>query len=297
MAVLFGFAIPLSYFFFVVYLDNRVNNTKDIEKQTDLPLIGVVGKSKVKKDTVVLDYPKSIISESFRSLRTSLRFILKNINDKGCKTILFTSSVGYEGKTFNALNLASVMALGGKKTVLLGLDLRKPKLHRSFNVDREKGVTNFISGQISYEEIIQNSSHENLKIVTSGTIPPNPSELLLDTKMDELVERLKKEYDYIIMDTPPIGLVSDALNLMKYSDTSLYIIKQHFTKKGMLNFINQKHKKGEVKNVSLLLNFFKAKKSDYGYGYGYEYGYASYGKGYLKQEKFGLLDRIKNLFS
>jgi capsular exopolysaccharide synthesis family protein len=223
--------------------------------------------------------------------------MLKNNEDQACKTILFTSSVGFEGKTFNALNLASVMALGGKKTILMGLDLRKPKLHRSFDVDREKGITNFISGQVGYKEIIQPSSHQNLHIITSGTIPPNPSELLLDAKMDELVARLKNEYDYIIMDTPPIGLVSDALTLMKYSDASLYVIKQHFTRKGMLNFINQKHKKGEVQNVSLLLNFFKAKqKSDYGYGYGYEYGYASYGKGYLRQEKFGLLYRLKNLF-
>ena len=116
--------------------------------------------------------------------------------------------------------------------------------------------------------------------------------------MDFLFDKLKQDYQVIIMDTPPIGLVSDALNLMKYSDTSLYIVKQHFTKKGMLNFINQKYKKGEVKNLSLVLNYFKAKqKSDYGYGYGYEYGYASYGKGYLKEEKKSILDRIKSIFS
>jgi len=297
MAVLIGFGIPLTYYFFVVYLDNRINNTKDIEKQTDLPLIAVIGKSKAKKDTVVLDHPKSVISESFRGLRTSLRFLFKNKDKKGCKTILFTSSVGSEGKTFNAINLASVMALSGKKTVIVGLDLRKPKLHRSFDVDREKGVTNYVSGQLGYSEIIQSTTHENLHIITSGTIPPNPSELLLDEKMDILMEKLKKDYDIIVLDTPPIGLVSDAINLMKYSDASLYIVKQHFTKKGMLNFINQKYKKGEVHNISLILNYFKAKqKSDYGYGYGYEYGYASYGKGYLKQEKTSFLDRLRSLF-
>ena len=298
MAVLIGLGIPLSYYFFVVYLDNRINNTKDIEKQTDLPLIAVIGKSRAKRDTVVLDHPKSVISESYRGLRTSLRFLFKNRDKKGCKTILFTSSVGGEGKTFNAINLASVMALSGKKTIILGLDLRKPKLHRNFDIDRESGITNYISGQVSYKDMIQTTTHENLDIITSGTIPPNPSELLLDDKVDILMDKLKKDYDIIVMDTPPIGLVSDAINLMKYSDASLYIVKQHFTKKGMLNFINQKYKKGEVHNISLILNYFKAKqKSDYGYGYGYEYGYASYGKGYLKQEKLSILDRIKNLFS
>jgi len=298
MAVLIGVGIPLTYYFFIVYLDNRINNTKDIEKQTDLPLLAVIGKSSAKTDTVVLDYPKSVISESFRGLRTSLKFFLKNNKEEGCKTVLFTSSVGREGKTFNAINLASVMALSGKKTIIIGLDLRKPKLHRNFEVDREKGVTNYISAQVGYDDIIQTTPHKNLHIITSGTIPPNPSELLLDAKMDALIARLKTDYDFIVMDTPPIGLVSDALNLMKYSDASLYVVKQHFTKKGMLNFINQKYKKGEVHNVSLILNYFKAKqKSDYGYGYGYEYGYASYGKGYLKQEKQSVLDRIKNLFS
>lgn len=297
MAVLFGIGIPLAYIFFVVYLDNKINNTKDVEKQTDLPLIAVIGKSSVKKDTVVLDYPNSVISESFRGLRTSLQFMFKESSRNKSKTILVTSSVGGEGKTFNAINVASVMALSDKKVMIVGLDLRKPKLHRNFDVKKDVGISTYITGQADYKEIIQSTSYNNLYIITSGVIPPNPSEILLDDRMDKLMTRLKEDFDYIILDTPPIGLVSDALNLMKYCDTSLYIVKQHFTKKGMLNFINQKYKKGEVKNLSLILNYFKAKqKSDYGYGYGYEYGYASYGKGYLKQEKTSIVDRILNLF-
>jgi capsular exopolysaccharide synthesis family protein len=297
MAVLFGFGIPLTYIFFVVYLDNKINNTKDIEKQTDLPLIAVIGKSRAKKDTVVLDQPNSVISESFRGLRTSLQFMFRETDRKKSKCILITSSVGGEGKTFNAINVASVMALSDKKTLIIGLDLRKPKLHRSFDVERDVGISNFISGQAEYTDIIQETEHKNLYVITSGTVPPNPSEILLDDKMDLLIDKLKKEFDIIVMDTPPIGLVSDALNLMRYCDTSLYVVKQHFTKKGMLNFINQKYKKGEVRDISLILNYFKAKqKSDYGYGYGYEYGYASYGKGYLKQEKTSLFQKLKNIF-
>jgi capsular exopolysaccharide synthesis family protein len=189
------------------------------------------------------------------------------------------------------------MALSEKKVVIVGLDLRKPKLHRSFGVKKDLGISTYISGQADYKEIIQPTGNSNLYIITSGIIPPNPSEILLDTRMDTLMTNLKADFDYIVLDTPPIGLVSDALNLMRYSDTSLYVVKQHFTKKGMLNFINQKYNKGEVKNLSLILNYFKAKqKSDYGYGYGYEYGYASYGKGYLKQEKTSILDRILNVF-
>ncbi|WP_445159367.1 polysaccharide biosynthesis tyrosine autokinase [Mesohalobacter salilacus] len=300
MALFFGSGVPLMIIFILVLLDNKINTPKDIEKLSDLPLIGVIGKSKLNTNKVVLAKSNSVISESFRGIRTSLQFVFKNKAITGSKTVLITSSVSGEGKTFTAMNLSSVMALSGKKTILVGLDLRKPKIHHDFEVNHSMGVSNYISNQASYEDVIQASGHENLDILTSGVVPPNPSELLIDDRMDELMNQLKNHYDIIVLDSPPIGLVSDALNLMKYADTTLYVVRQNYTKKGMLSLIDQKIQKGEVKNVNLVLNYFKAKAKygyGYNYGYGYGYGYGAYGKSYLPQEKHSFKQKVKNWFS
>lgn len=295
MAIIFGLGLPLIYIFFIVLLDNKINTPEDIERLTQIPLIGVVGKSR-NGDKAILEQPNSIISESFRNIRTSLQFVFRNKNIEGSKTILVTSSVSGEGKTFTALNLASVLALSGKKTVLLGLDLRKPKIHKTFDVDEEKGVSNFISGEVKFTDLIQSSSYTNLDIITSGTIPPNPSELLISEQMDDLMKKLKQDYDFLILDTPPIGLVSDALNIINYADATIYVVRQHYTKKGMLSLINTKIQKGEIHNVNLVFNYFRAKQR-YGYNYGYGYGYGNYGKGYLKKEKSkSLWSRISDYF-
>jgi len=299
MAVFFGLGIPLIYVFFLVLLDNRINTPEDIERLTSIPVIGVVGKSK-QGSRAVLEQPNSVISESFRNIRTSLQFIFRKENIEGSKTIMFTSSLSGEGKTFNAINLASVLSMGGKKTVVVGLDLRKPKIHESFDIDKDQGVSTFITGEYSYNEIIQNSGFKNFDIVSSGTIPPNPSELLISNEMDELMQKLKEDYEYVILDTPPIGLVSDALNIINFADTTLFVVRQHYTKKGMLNLINNKDKKGEIKNVKLIFNYYKAKqKLGYGYGYGYSYGYGKYGKGYSyanKEKGRRIKDKLNDLF-
>lgn len=296
MAIIFGLGLPLIYIFFIVLLDNKINTPEDIERLTQIPLIGVVGKSK-RGDKAILEQPSSLISESFRNIRTSLQFVFRNKNIEGSKTILVTSSVSGEGKTFTAINMASVLALSGKKTVLLGLDLRRPKIHKTFDVDKEKGISNFISGNLPYSELIQSSSYTNLDIITSGTIPPNPSELLIGEQMDNFMQKLKEDYDFIILDTPPIGLVSDALNIINYADATIYLIRQHYTKKGMLGLINTKIEKGEIHNVNLVFNYYRAKQR-YGYNYGYGYGYGTYGKGYLKKEKSNSLwSRLADYFS
>ncbi len=300
MAVFFGLGVPLVYVFFLVLLDNRINTPEDIERLTDIPLIGVVGKSK-KGDKATLEQPNSLISESFRNIRTSLQFVLKNKNVTGSKTIMVTSSFSGEGKTFNAINLASILSMSGKKTVVVGLDLRKPKVHQNFDVEENIGVSTHMTGQHTFEEIIQSSGYDNFDIITSGVIPPNPSELLISEAMEKLMHKLKENYEYIILDTPPIGLVSDALNLLKFADATLYIIRQNYTKKGMLDLINNKSKKGEIENVSLIFNYYRAKqKFGYGYGYGYSYGYGKYGKGYgyAKKEKGKnkIIERLNDLF-
>ena len=249
--------------------------------------LAVIGKSNLSDNIVVLKKPRSAVSESFRGLRTSLQFSFeKQGKEQTNRCILVTSSVSGEGKTFTAINLASVFSLSNKKTLILGLDLRKPKIFDDFDLHNEVGAVDYLAGESNVTDIIQKTGYKNLDVITSGSIPPNPSEILMGEKINQLIAELKERYDYIVMDTPPIGLVADALNLMKFADASLYMIRQDYTKKGMLGIINEKYEKGEVENISFVLNYFR-QKAKYGYSYGndYGYGYGKYGQAYLEQDK------------
>ena len=232
--------------------------------------------------------PKSVVAEAFRALRSNIHFLFDRSTINKPKTILITSSVSGEGKTFVSINMATVFALSGKKTVLIGLDLRKPKIFDDFNVTNDVGVVNYLIGQKTKEEIIQKTSIENLDLITAGPVPPNPSELILNDATNELLDYLKKHYDYIILDTPPVGLVADAFELLQFADATLYVVRQNFTHKGMLKMINDKYKKGELSKISVVLNDFKM-KSKYGYGYGYGYGN---GQGYYEREKEPFYKRL-----
>jgi len=204
------------------------------------------------------------------------------------KTILVTSSVSGEGKTFVSINMATVFALGGKKTILVGFDLRKPKIFGDFELSNDIGVVNYLISEESENNIIQKTQIPNLDIITSGPIPPNPSELILGDATEELMRSLKEKYEYIIMDTPPIGIVSDAIELLKYTDTTIYVVRQNYSQKGMLKMINEKYEKKEVKNISIVLNDFNIKSKygyEYGYGYGYGRGYGKYSKGYHEEDR------------
>lgn len=298
MAVLFGTLIPLLFVFIVILLDNKINNPQDIELKSNIPILGFIGKSHLNDNLAVLKKPKGRVAESFRAIRTSLQFAFKNDKDGKCKVIMCTSSIPKEGKTFTSINIASVLSLSTKKTLLIGLDLRKPKIFDDFGINNSLGIVNYIIGHNTIEEITQASGYQNLDIITSGPIPPNPSELLINDRMDELLSTLKESYEYIIIDTPPIGLVSDAFNILKHVDTTLYIVRQSYTKKGMLSIINEKYKLGEVQNISFVLNFFNQKaKYGYSYDYGYGYGYGKYGDTYISSgKKYGFFKRIYNLF-
>ena len=166
------------------------------------------------------------------------------------------------------MNIASVFALSERKTVLVGLDLRKPKIFEDFDIKNNKGVVNYLINDATIGEIVQSTKIEHLDIITSGPIPPNPSELLMKDSMDRFISELKESYDYVILDSPPIGLVADSLTLERYADASIYIVRQGVTKKGMLNTINEKYRTGEITNMSFVLNCFE-QKAKYGYGYGY----------------------------
>jgi len=294
LAIFGGILPPLLLAFIVTFFDNKLHSPKELEALSNIPMLGVVGVNTLDNSLAVHRKPKSTIAESFRAIRTSLQYMYKKHELEGAKTVMVTSSVSGEGKTFCSINVATVFALSGKKTVLVGLDLRKPKIFGDFNIENDIGAVNYLIGQKNLEEVTQNSGIENLDIITSGPIPPNPSELLISDKMDALILELKAKYDYIILDTPPVGLVADALELLEHADASLYVVRQDYTKKEMLNLINDKHKKKEVKNLSFIYNGYDQKGS---YGYGYGYGYGAYGNGYHENDtnKKSVLKRIKNI--
>jgi tyrosine-protein kinase Etk/Wzc len=290
IALLVGFSIPISAAFLLTLFDNFVHTTKDIEKLSKIPLIGVIGKTTHSNNLIVRDKPKSTIAESFRGIRSSLHFIYNQDSLYGSRTIMVTSSVSGEGKTFTSINLATVFALSDKRTILVGMDLRKPKIFDDFNIENDLGVSNYLVNDCSLNEVIRPTGIENLDVLLSGPLPPNPSELLMSRRCGEMIDQLKKEYDYIILDTPPLGLVADALEIAKYADASLYVVRQGYTKKAMLDVVNEKFNRKEVKNISFVLNYLN-ERGTYGYGYGV------YGNGYHENEKKeGVFVRAKKIF-
>ncbi|MEH6407323.1 MAG: polysaccharide biosynthesis tyrosine autokinase, partial [Leeuwenhoekiella sp.] len=295
MAGIAGSVVPLVFVFLLVFFDNKIGNPDEIKSLSHIPILGTIGKSAIDSNLVVLNKPKSAVAEAFRGLRSSLQFIYRSKNVDGAKTVMVTSSVSGEGKTFCSINLATVFALSERKTILVGLDLRKPKIFSDFNLPDDIGVVNYLIGNKTLDEVVQATSIPHLDIILAGSVPPNPSELLMSDQMDAFMEELKSKYDYIILDTPPVGLVADSMELQTYADATLYILRQNFTNKGMLQLINDKYRKGEISNISFVLNCFRV-KGKFGYGYGYGYGYGNYAKGYHEEEDSGLKNRIKKAF-
>ncbi|EJL66720.1 polysaccharide biosynthesis tyrosine autokinase [Flavobacterium sp. CF136] len=297
LALFLGILIPLIVVFILFFVNNSIQNTEDISKQTQIPLIGIIGLSKGFTSLAVFDKPKSALSEAFRAIRSSLQFLYKKKQLGGAKTLMITSSISGEGKTFCSINIATVFALSEKKTVIIGLDLRKPRLAEEFNLANPNGVVNYLIKQKTLAEIVNKTQIPCLDVILSGPIPPNPSELIISEAMGELIEELKEKYDYIILDTPPVGLVSDAIELVQFSDVTLYVVRQNYTKKEMITLLNNRVKRGELNNVSIVLNGFE-NKAKYGATYGYGYGYGAYSNGYHEDEKeIGLLKKIFNKFN
>ncbi|MNX36651.1 Tyrosine-protein kinase ptk [compost metagenome] len=295
LALFLGLLIPLLIVFGIFFINDSIQNTDDISKLTQIPLIGVVGVNKDNVSLAVFDKPKSALSEAFRTIRSSLQFLYKKQQVSGSKTLMITSSISGEGKTFCSINIATVFALSEKKTVIIGLDLRKPRLADEFNLTTQLGVVNYLIKQNSLSEITNSTQIPNLDVILSGPIPPNPSELILSDAMKELIDELKQKYDYIILDTPPVGLVSDALELAQYADVTLYIVRQNYTKKDMITLLNTRIKRGELNNASIVFNGYENKAK---YGSGYGYGYGAYSNGYHdEEEKSHFLKTIFNSFN
>ncbi|MFN8692757.1 MAG: GumC family protein, partial [Cyclobacteriaceae bacterium] len=210
IAVLLGLALPFGLFVLLEMVNNRIQSREDIERFTAIPFIGGVGHNRSKDNREVFSHPRSSISESFRALRANLQYFLQ---DKRPAVLLVTSSISGEGKTFTSVNLASVFSLSGMRTLIVGADMRRPKLYADFDLDNQVGLSNYLAGLSDFEGVVRKTRHDNLDVITGGPVPPNPSELLLTDRMELFVREARSRYDYVIIDSPPLAIVADAFTL------------------------------------------------------------------------------------
>lgn len=267
IALFVGFIIPLFIILLNFLFDNKLKY-EDIRKITDIPVVGDIPHHIEKTNTVVLDNPNSVIAESFRLLRSRMQFFIK---DAISPIILVTSSMPGDGKTFTAINMASVYSLMGKKTILVGFDLRRPKIFQDFNLSNEKGVSTWLIGKDSLGDIVQETSFENLFVIPAGPVPPNPSELTSLEKTDELVKLLKENYDYILIDSSPIGIVSDTIHLASLADSCLFVVRPKKTITDMFRKSINDIEISRLKGISLVINDIQSDSKHYGYGEKYGY--------------------------
>jgi tyrosine-protein kinase Etk/Wzc len=266
-AVIFGVA----FIYIREMLTRTIQDRSDIEKYTNIPFLGEVNYDRSKSAIVITEGKRSFIAEQFRQLRTSLGYM--GI-DETHKRILVTSSISGEGKSFIAINLGISLALMGKKIALLEFDLRKPKLSNQFKISPGQGLSNYLIGKLEAADLIKTTGIENLFLIPSGPIPPNPSELISNGKLQVLLTYLEKTFDYIIIDTAPVNPVTDAYIISPIADVTLYIVRHDYTPKIFLQRLATQHKMNSLKNPAIIYNGIKGKGfRKYGYGYGYGYGY------------------------
>jgi capsular exopolysaccharide synthesis family protein len=274
IALLLGLGLPMLVLFLMDYFNNKIQNDEDIESLTDYPILGHIIRSKEPEKSVVANYPMSLTAESVRAIRTNFQFIA---SEKNKNTILLTSSVKGEGKSFTSLNIALSLGLNNKKVILVNFDLRRPKLHDYLNITSEKGLSAYLSGNAALEEIIVPTGFENVDVILAGVIPPNPMELIANEQTQIMFKELKQRYDYILIDSPPLGVVADAFLLIKYSDVNIFIARQNYTLKKAFGRLMQNLKKREISNVNIILNDIRVDRrmgyNSYGYVYNYGYGY------------------------
>lgn len=282
VALLLGLLVPGAYIF-IRYMTNDVVETKDdVIKITNTPIIGYIPRIPAEEDKkVVFGRPRSYFTEAYRAVRTNINFILKTSTPKaeGGKVVLATSAVPNESKSTTSFNVASVFALSGSKTLLVEYDLRKPRLANELDLDTVKGISSYFIGAVNINDAIQQSGFDNLDILASGPVPPNPSEIISSDKNKELIKELRKRYDYIIIDTPPISLISDAKVLAQDADVVLYLVRLGITSRRMLKEIIAEMEQSEVKPNIVITNI-DSNVQRYGYGKGYRYGSGYYGNSY-----------------
>lgn len=282
IALVLGVGIPVGVIYLLELTKFKIEGRSDVEKLTSLPIVGDIPLTDEKQGAIaVFENQNNLMSETFRNIRTNLQFMLEN--DK--KVILVTSTVSGEGKSFISANLAISLSLLGKKVVIVGLDIRKPGLNKVFNIPRkEVGITQYLANpEKNLMDLVQLSDvNKNLYILPGGTVPPNPTELLARDGLDKAIETLKKNFDYVILDTAPVGMVTDTLLIGRVADLSVYVCRADYTHKNEYTLINELAEKDKLPSLCTVINGLDLKKRKYGYYYGYgKYGkYYGYGKRY-----------------
>ena len=286
-AILFGLLAPIGIIYIRDLLNDKLYTRDDIIKRTKAPIVGEIGHVEDNRNLVVAHESRNIISEQFRIVRSNLGFFMAN---QPWQTILVTSTVSGEGKSFISVNLAAVLALSGKKVALLEFDLRRPRIMRNLGFEKPtKGIANILLGRGTIDEVLHPMpGFENFHIFPSGIVAPNPAELVLGDNNRIFFEEMKKRYDYIIIDSAPVGLVSDTFSLAPYVDSTLFIVRHRYTFKRQIEFIDEVYVQRKLPRLWIIVNDLKmgARFGYYGYGYGKGYGYG-YGYGYVSQQKRG----------
>jgi len=269
LALIIGVIIPIGIIYLLEMLNNKISNKKEFKQLVKAPFLGSVVLSKDLERVAVREGKTTPIVEMFRLIRTNLQFML---GGKESPVILVTSSIGGEGKSFTSINMAMSFALLKKKVILVGLDVRKPMLGEYMHISKEKGISVYLSNpeMKSNDIIIPSGFHPFLNVIPAGPIPPNPAELLMSTRLDDLILELKKEYDYIILDSSPVGLVSDTYLLNRLIDNCVFVARQNYTPRDMCDLITDIYKNKRLKNMAVILNGTDEKT---GYGYGYDKNY------------------------
>lgn len=295
IALLAGVIVPAAIINIRDLLNDKVQSRKEIENATGLTVFGEIAlKDKSHEGSLVDLSSRSFIAEQFRTLRTNLQYVNTNKGNTGT-VLLLTSSASGEGKSFVAINLAASLAVLGKKVALLELDLRKPKISAYLGENRDTGISNYLVGNSNETDIIKKTKVNNLFLVSSGPIPPNPAELLANRRIETLLEVYRETFDYVVIDTPPIGLVTDATILSPFIDVCFYLVRHEVTQKQNLTIINDLKKFEKFKSINIIFNGVNYKNSQeyrYGYGYGYNYGNGYYGS----NSQMSLGKRLKNMF-
>ncbi len=285
-AIIVGCGIPLIILLLIDFFNNKIVDKKQLESSLKVPVIGQIGHNIEGTELPIYSNPQTPLAESFRALRTSLHYLFKGSD---CKVVGVSSAVSGEGKTFTSLNLATIFSLTKKKVLVISLDLRRPKVHKVFNMDNSIGMSTFLIGQNKFDDIIFESNIQNLFIATSGPIPPNPSELLESETMKKFIEEARKKFDYIIVDTPPIAVVTDTQVISSYLDAFIFVIRYNYSNKQVIELANKINKDKLFLNMGVVLNDI-SDQGYYGYSYKYSYGY-QYSYGYFQDKKTS-----KNIF-
>ncbi|KAB6279579.1 GumC family protein, partial [Bacteroides xylanisolvens] len=281
-ALVLGVGFPVGIIYLIGLTKFKIEGRADVEKLTSLPVIGDIPLADEKSGSIaVFENQNNLMSETFRNVRTNLQFMLEN----GKNVILVTSTISGEGKSFVSSNLAISLSLLGKKVVIVGLDIRKPGLNKVFNLSRkEQGITQFlINPAVNLMDLVQRSDiNKNLFILPGGAVPPNPTELLARDSLEKAIETLKANFDYVILDTAPVGMVTDTLLIGRTADLSVYVCRADYTRKAEFTLINELMENNKLPNLCIAINGLDLQKKKYGYYYGYgKYGkYYGYGKRY-----------------